>query len=244
MIKKIEFIPMSSKYKEHLHKIVPSYKTIPDWYKKIPSNVKNAPHYQLDNVNFSMTNQTVKSCPPFLDAMTTGYMYTLPFDVEFSIEENGTQGFKWRVETECVSTHNSEQFPNVKNTEAQDSKNIFKWFSPFGIKTPPGYSVFFTHPINRFDLPFRTFSGVVETDVYHNAVQFPFMVTTEATKKKPIIIIEKGTPLAQFFPFKRERWQAQNHEYDKEVELKLEDKFFSRIYRSYKTHYWKRKSYQ
>ena len=244
LAKIIEFIPMDSNYKKDLHEIVPSSKTIPNWYKKITPNIENAEHYKLDNVNFAVTNQTVKSCPPFLDAMITGYMYTLPFDVELTFREDGFHEFRWRISVEGVTTHHPLQFPNIKNSEAENNKNIFKWFSPFGIKTPPGYSVFFTHPTNRFDLPFRTFSGVVETDIYHNAVQFPFIITAELSKKKPIIIIERGTPLVQFFPFKREEWQSEFSEYDESIKWKTEDKFFSRIYKSYKTNYWKRKSYR
>jgi len=244
LTKIIDFIPVFDNYHKDLHEIVPSSKTIPSWYKKMTPNIANAEHYQLDDVNFGVTNQTVKSCPPFLDAMITGYMYTLPFDVELKLRENGVHEFRWRLTTDGVTTHHPLQFPNLQNSEAENNENIFKWYSPFGIKTPPGYSVFFTHPTNRFDLPFRTFSGVVETDTYHSAVQFPFMVTTKATEKKPIIIIEKGTPLVQFFPFKREGWKAQLHDYDEKIKLELENKFFSRIYRSYKTNFWKRKSYQ
>ena len=236
-------MPMFDTYKDYLHEIVPSSKTIPSWYKKMTPNVENSEYYQLNDVNFAVTNQTVKSCPPFLDAMITGYTYTLPFDVELTLRENNFHEFRWRLSDDMVSTHSLAQFPTLQNSEGEGDKSVFKWYSPFGIKTPPGYSVLFTHPLNRFDLPFRTFSGVVETDTYHNAVQFPFVITTEATKEKPILIIEKGTPLVQFFPFKRENWKSKNDGYVEENK-EFEYKFFSRIYRSYKTNYWKRKSYQ
>ena len=53
-------------------------------------------------------------------------------------------------------------------------------------------------------MPFRTFSGVVDTDMYELGVEFPFQLLNTITED--IFILEKGTPICQVIPFKRESW--------------------------------------
>ena len=79
------------------------------------------------------------------------------------------------------------------------------WSFDFSLKTPKGYSVLFCHPLNRFELPFQTFSGVVETDEYNQGTHFPFYI--KKLNVGEIIIIKKGTPIVQIIPFKRENWK-------------------------------------
>ena len=71
------------------------------------------------------------------------------------------------------------------------------------IKTPPGYSVLFTHPMNWHYLPFYSLSGVVDTDTYTMPVLFPFMMKNNFEG-----IIPKGTPVIQIIPFKRDDWKS------------------------------------
>ena len=63
----------------------------------------------------------------------------------------------------------------------------------------------FTHPANRFDLPFTTLTGMVDCDRYHDAwINVPAHwhdVTFTG-------VLPKGTPVAQCFPIKRESWGA------------------------------------
>jgi hypothetical protein len=245
--KKISFIPFSVDYNENIHKVSPASKTIPEWFRKTKNQVNDEKNYGLSTEKPSNTNQTIKSCIPFLDAMMTGYTYTLPIDVEVKFID-GNYECRWRLELDLIGIHNPKTYELMPfSSESSKTNNpyeqIFRWHNPFGIITPPGYSVFFTHPINRFELPFRTFTGVVDTDSYNASVQFPFTFTKEIQKDKPLII-EKGTPVAQFFPFKRENWVSEHLEYDLEYHNEFQDNFFSKIYKSYKTQYWAKKKYQ
>jgi len=61
---------------------VPAAQGLPDWLKTMPAEAYNA-------INDSVGN-TVKRCPPFIDAMTSGFLIPLMCDVRV---ENGE--FSW-----------------------------------------------------------------------------------------------------------------------------------------------------
>ena len=67
---------------------------------------------------------------------------------------------------------------------------------------PEGWSVLFTHPLNRDDLPFRTLSGIVDCDRFGDGlVHFP-AVWTDAEYEGTL---PADTPVAQAIPFQRNK---------------------------------------
>ena len=73
------------------------------------------------------------------------------------------------------------------------------------IEAPPGYSVLFTHPFNRPDLPFTTLTGLVDCDKFHDSpVNFPARWHDAGFNG----VLPKGTPVAQCLPVKRESWSG------------------------------------
>ena len=171
--------------------------------------------------------------------MSFGYIWSAPSD--FEIRDNGdkTYDFKWRTEEKILETqHIKEQHPGMKfgsNTE----DFVMKWSFNFIIQTPDGYSTMFTHPLNRYDLPFRTLSGVVDTDSYPIPVLFPFIMISGAIKER--VIIEKGTPLCQFFVIKRDPWHSAKKNISENDYRKNASRLTSKIVRSYKSQFWKKK---
>ena len=75
-----------------------------------------------------------------------------------------------------------------------------KFHNYWTIETPPGWSCLFIPPINRPDQRFEIASGVVDTDQYKTLIHFPFF----ATVGDGVYVIEKGTPIAQVIPFRRD----------------------------------------
>ena len=63
-------------------------KYIPKWYKRLPPKMQGE-----DGFSFS----TLKRCPPFLDAMSAGWIIPLAADIEFKIQDDGT-GVQWKSE--------------------------------------------------------------------------------------------------------------------------------------------------
>ena len=83
---------------------------------------------------------------------------------------------------------------------------LIKFRNPWLIEAPEGYSVLFMHPINRFDLPFTTLTGLVDCDRYRDSwIHFPVHWHDVNFNG----VLPKGTPIAQCVAVKRETWVAQ-----------------------------------
>jgi hypothetical protein len=86
----------------------------------------------------------------------------------------------------------------------EEDRFVLKFHNLWTIEAPEGYALLFTHPANRFDLPFVTLTGLVDCDRYHDSwINFP------AYWREPGFrgVLPKGTPIAQCFPVKREPWE-------------------------------------
>ena len=236
---KIEFIPTSELKSQLVSPPQPMSRVVPEWYRKFPSKiVDNDTKILTQNGQVLGSNATVKKCMPFLDAMTGGYTWTLPCDLEFK-HVNHQLEYAWTCNIKLLSEHPIEQFP--MNILTQDSFGyVFKWLFDYVVKTPSGYSTLFTHPINRYDLPFTTFGGVVDTDSHPVAMNFPFQLKKFEGDS---LVIPEGTPIVQMFPFKREEWDSQNHPYTKGNHEKSEYNLGKSL-NIYKNKWWHKKSYR
>ena len=88
----------------------------------------------------------------------------------------------------------------------RDDTFVIKFNNFWTIESPPGYSLLITHPINRYDLPFTTLTGLIDTDLYKdNFINFPARWRDLSFRG----VLPKGTPIAQCIPVKRELWSAQ-----------------------------------
>jgi hypothetical protein len=158
---KVKFHPREQLAEDIISPPVPSSKCIPDWFKKLEGVIdKNKPHRFPNN----RANKTIKMCVPVIDALTAGYMITLPCDVAFvNPDEYNGQRIIWDVSWRVAEYHAPEQLRGMPLYEKYE-EIPWKWNVPWSIQTPAGYSLLFTHPLNRMELPFTTMSGVVDTD--------------------------------------------------------------------------------
>ncbi|HZL31017.1 MAG TPA: hypothetical protein VFC54_08145, partial [Pseudolabrys sp.] len=88
------------------------------------------------------------------------------------------------------------------------------------IETPPGYSLLFTHPLNRTDLPFTTITGLVDTDKYSESL-IAFPARWHDTNFNGVL--PKGTPVAQCIPVKREKWVSRIEAMSAEEAVRLHE---------------------
>lgn len=212
---------------------------VPSWFKNIPNYNNNAESLLVEN---GEVNYSVKSCMPFLDTFSTGYIFELWCDVQV-VYIDGRPFFRWLGR----GVDDNELAPIIDRPDAQlpIHENFFpfnfSWVSHWGIETPKGYSCLFTHPLNRTDLPFITTSGIMDTDSWGIWGNQPF-----ALKRGWEGVIESGTPIIQFIPFKREVW---NSKIENNLE-KGERGIFENLRRTkkfrgyYKNNYWNRKEYK
>jgi hypothetical protein len=228
--KKIEFaspyefisIPKSSKF------------YIPKWYKEKEKTIGGLSRVKkIGNLGVS----TFKACSPFLDALTSGYIIELWQDIEVTQNISGVE-IHWNVDPGVAFSRNEIVHSGIP-VPAGHSAQAFAWSIPYAFKTPNGYSAIVTHPFNRYDLPFTTLDGVVDSDKGISTGSLPFYI-----KKDFEGIIPAGTPLAQIIPFKRDNWKAFENKSLIEVDKKY--RFLSRRVLSgwYKQNIWKIKRYE
>ncbi len=179
---------------------VPAAQGLPDWLKTMPQQAFSPMAGEDDD--------TVKRCPPFIDAMTTGFLIPLICDLrvengEFSWDEELPPGGAVGFARSPIAFHDAAQVTGTPL--ADDDRFLVKFHNLWTIQAPEGYALMFTHPVNRFDLPFTTLSGLVDSDRYHESwIHFPAHWHDEGFCG----VLPKGTPIAQCFPVKRETWTA------------------------------------
>ena len=217
---KIEFVNTLGIPDEYMPK--PASEYIPDWYKNTNSYVGK------DKVPSGTggTKATIKRCMPVFDAITAGYIVTTFVDIHV-YQENGMANYQYPA-FDAISFHPISQ---ADLHPAGDGTEFPKWNSPWGIKTPPGYSCLVVQPFHR-DLPFNILPGIIDTDKYPIPINFPCVLND--TKFEGLI--PAGTPLAQIIPFKRESWKSEYNSKKTFNEINEKAKLLkSKFYDGYKT---------
>jgi hypothetical protein len=162
---------------------------LPPWFRHLPG---------IDESQLSATNNglTVKRCPPFLDAMSAGWIVPLAAAVQLEISDGGqsvTAG--WEFDREMVSNHAAFQIAG----SPYEPHPPMKFHNYWTIRTSKGWSCLFLPPINRPNGVIEVLSGLVDTDRYRAPVNLPFV----AIAPDGVYTLKKGTPLVQVIPFRR-----------------------------------------
>ena len=173
---------------------------LPDWVRTMPAQAFSAVVGGEDD--------TVKRCPPFIDAMTAGFLIPLVCDLnvkhgEFSWDWDPPAAGDVTFPRSPIGVHDAGQ---VTGTPLfQPDRFLIKFHNLWTVEAPEGYSLLFTHPANRFDLPFTTLTGMVDCDRFHETfIHFPAHWHDADFEG----VLPAGTPVAQCYPIKRERWEV------------------------------------
>jgi hypothetical protein len=175
---------------------VPARDGLPEWLRAMPAEVLVA--------ELGADVRTLKHCPPFLDAMRTGFLMPLAADVRVA---DGAFSWDWdlpptalgRITRSPLSFHHAEQ---ALGSPLHDPERMFLKFNNFWtIALEPGWSLLVVHPINRPDLPFQTLTGLVDADRYGDGlIHFPARWLDAGFEG----VLARGTPVAQCVPLRRE----------------------------------------
>jgi hypothetical protein len=176
---------------------IPAVIGLPEWFKSMPA--------RAFDLTMGSETETVKRCPPFIDAMTYGFLIPLAADVEVHDGEFSwdfaPEGFLSEFSRSPIAFHDPSQVAGAPF--ADDDRFIIKFNCFWNIEAPAGYSILFTHPVNRADLPFTTLAGLVDCDTFsHSPLSFPARWNDADFNG----VLPKGTPIVQCMPVKRESW--------------------------------------
>ncbi|MBB3033366.1 hypothetical protein [Alteriqipengyuania lutimaris] len=166
----------------------------PEWFRRLDRDMG------MPDAN-GMPGLTVKACLPVTDAFALGFVIPLPYDVLLHVPEDRVSiGLGWaeNVAFAPIDQHHPGQIgaPNAPFEAAMP----LKFVNPWRIKVPEGYSALFMQPLNRPDLPFTTFSGLVDCDRFDTTVNMPFLWTGPLGEH----VLPAGTPIAQIVPIRRD----------------------------------------
>lgn len=190
----------------------PAHNYVPQWWKDAPT-IKSEKFW---NNGFS---GNMKVCPSFSDYFTKGYIVPMWVDSYLKYDpETGEWG--WTVSDNRFFW---DRHPNSQYLDYVDHKflnkssfHIFKTQIPWNIITSKGYSLYQLPTFFHFNEDFSVVPGVRDTDVYH---EMNIQILIHSDKKE--IFIPRGTPLAQYIPFKREKTAYDVREANKKDLLKI-----------------------
>jgi hypothetical protein len=238
----IKFYPFSKESSAISPEPTPASKNIPEWYKKQPAY--GVP--EEEQVRLGGSASTVKRCMPIFDTINSGYIIYMPCDV--FVDATNPEKLQWslpkmagQIKRDLVASHSPEQVSHYPLETDKYHKEIFRIIPFWAVGTEKGYSCLFTQPFHGDPVPFRTFSGIVDTDNFIADGHYSLQI-----EKGFKGIIERGTPLVQVIPFKRDNFQmeivdvAKSNEILTTQRIKIRSKFRNfyrnnmRVHKEYK----------
>lgn len=180
-----------------LPKPVPAKRGTPAWLKSMPLTA-----WATD---FEEEVKTVKGCPPVIDAMTHGFLLPLACDLHV---ERGRFEWNWESLPVDLPPHVPRSPIHFHVAEQVEGSPLFepgwipvKFRNLWAAEPEDGWSILYTHPLNRLDLPYRTITGLVDNDRYHDVFTHIPAVWTDPDFTGTL---PAGTPIAQAIPVRRE----------------------------------------
>lgn len=153
---------------------------------------------------------TARMCPALPEYFSQGYILPMWADTTLWYDRE-VRGWQWRCGSSegspyRLEVHSGEQFldhvPRA-NFLANEMTFIFKFICPWQFITAEGYSVFQMPLFYHFSHQFKVLPGILHTDIHHQVNQ---QVAYFGDKTE--VFIPRGTPIAQYIPFKRIKGEA------------------------------------
>ena len=239
MTKKIQFKALNKFEHDVQLKPYPAAKNLPDWFRdELPYSVSPLnPTGKKMVVLHKVSNASFRKCTPMLDAMTSGYIVPLWADAQVRWEE-GNPIITWRTGSNLFSQHGK---PSERVEPPIGYSNfVFKYLNTWIPMTPKGYSVLITAPFGHRNLPFQAIPAIIDSDKSMLDLVPPMWL-----KEGFEGIVEKGTPMFQVTPFKRENWESEfSYFEDGEFEKTQEVNFNATLVNHYVKNVWSKKGYK
>jgi hypothetical protein len=142
--------------------------------------------------------------------------------------------------SESIGKHTWEQVGDACDLKKFDlGRVLLKLNSPWVIETKRGWSVQFKNPANNWKNDIHFIEGVVDTDEYHQPINFPFVWTGSDVGEW---VIPKGEPILQIIPFKRQKIKLLIKPYNLDKMHKTKSLLHSVFKDRYRRFFWHRRS--
>ena len=180
----------------------PAVKKLPKWFLDATPH-SNRPGWPNDGKLYFRdrdSNNTYKKCVPLLDGLSSGYIVPLWTDVMVE-QNNGHSEIYWKTKIDVFTLHGNpaKEIPAPVGYD----QVVYKYHNCWIPQTPKGYSCLIISPLGYNDLAFKAIPAIVDTDKSTLELVFPVWIKTGFEG-----IVEKGTPIVQIIPFKRDDWTS------------------------------------
>jgi hypothetical protein len=235
----VEWIPSSKEVELVVPPPKPAKNYIPEWYKQSSSSATDKSfEFQASGI---VKNLSLKSCMPFLDALTHGYIQETWTDIHFKSDRNNEYilEYNYSAGPQILDCRDPKLHTGFRMPEGY-YKNEFVWKEPWVPRLPKGYSMLYTSPLNNFNLPFTPLSGIIDSDLYHHEYggQNPFILKKDFEGTLPV-----GTPMYLMIPVKRESWDSAVLPFNYEENFKRLHALRKHLANSYKKNFWQKKQF-
>jgi len=197
----ISTVPHLTSIEECLPK--PASRYLPEWWSSME---RINPKFTID----ATLSGNAKNCPALPDFFSQGYILPMWTDTVLSWNKEREE-YAWKTDNEIFtwSIHSQEQFlKHVPFTFlGKKGQFLFRSDCPWKFVTPKGYSTYQLPLFYHFTNDFTVLPGIVDTDVHPIINQQVLLLADEGE-----VFIKRGTPIAQYIPFKREKHVMETRE--------------------------------
>jgi hypothetical protein len=235
--KKIKFVALTRYDSEVCPKPTPAINHLPDWWRDSTPYIKSEknPTGKKLMIKDYESNASFKKCTPMLDLLGAGYIVTLWADVLIEEFDIGV-GLKWRVQKPLFE---NQIMDGVAVPEGYH-ENGFKFMNRWVPQLPKGYSALIIPPVGHPNGIFRPLPAIIDYDATPHPLFPPGFI-----KKDFNGILEKGTPMFQIIPFKRDNWESSFDFFEDDYGDIIRDKFIkATIVNNYIKNFWTKKSFK
>jgi hypothetical protein len=237
LVNEIEFIALDKYSFEVCPKPFPASQALPQWWKDASPYKKtlDSPDGKKIIVENFESNATFKKCTPMLDMISSGYVVPLWADVQIKIVNNSPT-LSWRVKRSVFSLHDGEGVEIPVGYHNDQFKFLNQWIP----KLSSGFSALIIPCPGYPNNPFRPISAIIDYDKTTHPLYPPMYLRNDFEG-----IIEKGTPMFQIIPFKRNNWKSSFSFLEDGQSMINEDRDIkATIVNNYVKNFWEKKSYK
>lgn len=215
------------------HPPVPASRFLPEWFRRQKPSFPIEPNQRYpfgvsSKLQLSNVNATIKRCPGILSYLSEGYIIPLWSDFVVQVR-NDTIYAMGSHQHDYVSLHGRHIHFDAMPERPDYYKDAVKFFNPWCVKAPKGWSVLLTAPFYHMEDRFVVCPGVVDADSYHRIHVNTFFRKGPADHK-----LKMGMPFVQVIPFQREALELEVRQATDEDNKRLErlrfriDRFFEK----------------
>jgi len=237
LVNEIEFVALDRYAFEVCPKPFPASQALPRWWKDASPYIKSKknPDGKKIIIENLESNASFKKCTPMLDLLSSGYIVPLWADVQITIED-GNPLITWRVQKNVFDLHYGQE------VEIPDGyqKTQFKFLNQWIPKLPKGYSALIIACPGYPNNPFKPIQAIIDYDKTTHPLSPPMYLKNNFEG-----IIEKGTPMFQIIPFKRNNWISKfSFLEDGQYLINMDRDVKATIVNNYVKDFWEKKSYK